>query len=173
MRACRLVRSFSIIIVIASFAILRIALPTTRSHAAARPNAANVSVAAGVSLAAGRASIAAQLTPAAPAVSFAKPASYNAGGIDPSQLAIGDVNGDGIPDLVVASDCISSEGCSSGTPGAVSVLIGNGDGIFQPAVNYSVNGYGATSVAIGDVNGDGHPDLLVGVFNVCDGYFGS
>jgi hypothetical protein len=173
MRACRLVRSFSIIIVIASFAILRIALPTTRSHAAARPNAANVSVAAGVSLAAGRASIATQLTPAAPAVSFAKPASYNAGGIDPSQLAIGDVNGDGIPDLVVASDCISSEGCSSGTPGAVSVLIGNGDGIFQPAVNYSVNGYGATSVAIGDVNGDGHPDLLVGVFNVCDGYFGS
>ncbi|MGA9529992.1 MAG: FG-GAP-like repeat-containing protein [Terriglobales bacterium] len=145
MRSCRLVCSFLILISVVSCAILVIALPASQSLPATQK----------------------------PELSFGKPQSFSAGGIDPATLAIGDLNGDGIPDLVVASDCISSEDCSSGSPGAVSVLIGNGDGTFQTPVNYAVTGYGATSVAIGDLNGDGHPDLLVGVFNVCDGYFGS
>jgi hypothetical protein len=68
----------------------------------------------------------------------------------PFSVAIGDVNGDGAPDLAVAN-------CDSDN---VSVLLGNGDGTFQTAVNYGTGGW-PYSVAIGDVNGDDAPDLAV------------
>jgi hypothetical protein len=42
----------------------------------------------------------------------------------------------------------------------VSVLLGNGNGTFAPAVNYPV-GAGPTFVAVGDFNHDGIPDLVV------------
>jgi hypothetical protein len=44
--------------------------------------------------------------------------------------------------------------------GTVSILLGNGDGTFQPAVSYYAGGH-ATSVALGDFNGDGKTDLVV------------
>ncbi|MGB6773845.1 MAG: FG-GAP-like repeat-containing protein [Terriglobales bacterium] len=87
---------------------------------------------------------------------FQAPVSYN-GGYDPNSVAIGDVNGDGHLDLVVADLCQDS-GCANG---AVSVLLGNGDGTFQAPVTYSSGGIFSYSTAIGDVNGDGHPDLVV------------
>ena len=40
------------------------------------------------------------------------------------------------------------------------MLLGNGDGTFQAAVNYGA-GVGPSSVAIGDLNGDDNPDLAV------------
>jgi hypothetical protein len=40
------------------------------------------------------------------------------------------------------------------------VLLGNGDGTFQPAATYASGG-SAASVAVADVNGDGKPDLVV------------
>ncbi len=45
--------------------------------------------------------------------------------------------------------------------GNVAVLLGNGDGTFQTAVPYHRGGYGASSVALADVNGDGKLDLVV------------
>ena len=39
-------------------------------------------------------------------------------------------------------------------------LLGNGDGTFQPAMNYNPGGY-PVSVVVADVNGDGKPDLVV------------
>ena len=45
--------------------------------------------------------------------------------------------------------------------GTVSVLLGNGDGTFQPAVQYSVGPQDRPiAVAVGDFTGDGIPDLV-------------
>jgi hypothetical protein len=76
-------------------------------------------------------------------------------------VAVGDVNGDGRPDLIGTIVCFVSTNC---TNGSVGVLLGNGDGTFQAVVRYPSNGTSANSVAITDVNGDGKPDLLVANF---------
>jgi hypothetical protein len=74
---------------------------------------------------------------------------YAAGGIA-AALAVGDFNGDGKLDLVVAND-------SNNT---VSVLMNNGDGTFGAAQSYAVGG-AAMSVAVGDFNHDGKLDIVV------------
>lgn len=61
-----------------------------------------------------------------------------------------DFNGDGKIDLVTAN----------GNGNTVSVFTGNGDGTFQPAVDYPVIG-AAKAVEVADFNQDGAPDLAV------------
>jgi hypothetical protein len=82
---------------------------------------------------------------------FQAAADYAAGsGYDgPESVAVADVNADGKPDLVV----------TNGSYNNLAVLLGNGDGTFQPAVTYSTGS--VYSIAITDVNGDGRPDLVV------------
>ena len=82
-------------------------------------------------------------------VSFAPQAIY-AVGSSPQDVAIGDFNGDGHPDLAVTNSGANT----------VSVLLGKADGTFGAQTTYAV-GSGPTAVAIGDFNGDGHPDLAV------------
>ena len=88
--------------------------------------------------------------------------SYGSGGFNESpqlgSVAAADVNGDGRVDLVVTNTCMSSNDCSTGTVG---VLLGNGDGTFQPVVIYGSGAPVARSVAIADLNGDGKLDLAV------------
>jgi VCBS repeat protein len=97
---------------------------------------------------------------------FQPVATYDSGGSLAYSIAVADVNGDGNPDLVVAN-CgpIGVNACQSGN-GLIGVLLGNGDGTFQPVVTYSSGGNTAVSVAVADLNGDGRPDLLVA--NECD-----
>jgi FG-GAP-like repeat len=72
-----------------------------------------------------------------------------------AKLAVSDVNGDGRSDLVVVS-------CrANGIDGLVGILLGNGDGTFQAAVTYSSGGSFPISIAVGDLNNDGKPDLAV------------
>jgi hypothetical protein len=53
----------------------------------------------------------------------------------------------------------------------VSVLLGNGDGSFQSAVNFGA-GFHPFSVAVADVNGDGRPDLAATYSNGFDNHVG-
>lgn len=68
----------------------------------------------------------------------------------------------GKPDLLVAQTC-NAYGCA--LSGNLAVLLGNGDGTFQTAVNYASGRYEAFSIAVADVNRDGQPDLIVA--NLC------
>jgi len=77
-------------------------------------------------------------------------ARHFAAGSGPGAVAVGDFNGDGLLDLVVAN----------GNSSNVSVLVGIGDGSFQAAQNFAA-GSQPLSVAVGDFNGDGWQDLAV------------
>jgi hypothetical protein len=75
-------------------------------------------------------------------------------GILPVSVAIGDLNRDRQPDLAIAN------GGSFSDPGStLSVLLGNGAGVFGPRCDFAV-GRGPSSVAIGDLNADGRGDLV-------------
>ena len=72
-------------------------------------------------------------------------------GTGPHSTAVGDFNGDGIPDLAVAN---------SGD-GTLTVLLGDGTGGFMAASGGPFAVPDPSSVAVGDFNGDGIPDLVV------------
>jgi hypothetical protein len=85
-----------------------------------------------------------------------------AAGSLPQYVAVGDFNGDGIPDLAVANNGGNS----------VTILLGRGDGSFTEATSSYLStplgsaspiavGYGPESIAVGDFNGDGIPDLAI------------
>jgi hypothetical protein len=92
-------------------------------------------------------------------LNFATPASYGPGGNGPNGVVVADLNGDGKLDVIVSDWCVSNSiPCPNG---AVGVLLGNGNGTLRPAVTYNSGGIYATGLAVGDLNGDGKPDIVV------------
>ncbi len=72
-------------------------------------------------------------------------------GSNPESIAVGDFNGDGIPDLAMAD--------YGNDP--VTILLGTGNGTFTAAAASPTGGLGPRAIATGDFNGDGIPDLAV------------
>jgi Ca2+-binding RTX toxin-like protein len=75
--------------------------------------------------------------------------------LSPNAIAVGDVNNDGLPDIVIADG-----------NGEVSVMLGNGDGTFTAPQTFQVNAAtlpntAAYGVALADLNGDGNLDIVV------------
>ncbi|HEY5198015.1 MAG TPA: FG-GAP-like repeat-containing protein [Solirubrobacteraceae bacterium] len=101
--------------------------------------------------------------PAAGALSFAESAAYpfGAGNLD-AALATADFNGDGIPDLAVATSTLTpGTGDQPGTlTGGVQILLGRGDGTFVTGGTIPIPG-GADTVLVGRFSADHHPDLVV------------
>jgi hypothetical protein len=109
---------------------------------------------------------------------FGAPVTFpNTSGFDSPAVAAVDLNNDRKLDVVVAHEiacyappCVASE--------VISVMIGNGDGTFQPSREIKV-GRGMAEIAVGDYNRDGFKDLaLAGVqgqvyrlYGVGDGTF--
>ena len=87
---------------------------------------------------------------------------FDAGGFNTEAVAVADIDGDGKADLIVANCSVATDTCGTGTPGWVGVLLGNGDGTFQPAINYSSGGGWVFSLVVADLNGDRKPDVVAG-----------
>jgi hypothetical protein len=84
--------------------------------------------------------------------SFQQAVSTNVPSSFPS-VAVGDFNGDGLPDVALPI-------AGSGALPTVAVLLGKGDGSFQPNVLLTSVGQSPLSVAVGDFDGNGALDLV-------------
>jgi hypothetical protein len=84
--------------------------------------------------------------------SFTAPTTFEVGNF-PRSIAVGDLNGDGQPDIVVSNQLDHT----------TSVLIATGNGAFAPQQQYPVTG---SSLAIADLDGDGKPEVLVAAGDV-------
>lgn len=86
-------------------------------------------------------------------------------------VATGDLNGDGYADL--ASGAYGYDGSGGTNSGRVSIYLGGAAG-FNTTVDAQIDGSSAGmrlggSVAIGDINGDGYGDLIVGAPEYANG----
>jgi hypothetical protein len=81
----------------------------------------------------------------------------SAAGPVPVAAVVGDFNRDGKLDLAVVNQTCTSLPCASGS---VSVFLGNGDGTFEPRLDYTTGNI-PVAVTSADFNGDGIPDLAV------------
>jgi hypothetical protein len=86
--------------------------------------------------------------------SFQTPVNYGTGTTNGccSGLAVGDLNGDGKPDLAISAN------------DGISILLNNGNGTFGTPTYYPSGVAGSATgdgIAIGDLNGDKRPDVVV------------
>jgi hypothetical protein len=79
------------------------------------------------------------------------------------QVAAGDFNGDGIPDVTFIAESV------------LWVYLGNGDGTMSEAPNYLIPAVSTGGIAIGDFNGDGKIDISFSAadFAYCEVFLGN
>jgi hypothetical protein len=87
---------------------------------------------------------------------------YDSGGRGSAAVAVGDVNGDGKPDMLIANQCEPDGGgydnnCANG---AIGILLGNGDGTFNPAPGQVITDGNLQSISLADLNADGKLDVV-------------
>ncbi len=87
-------------------------------------------------------------------------------GVYPTHLVAADFNTDGALDLAVINVCGPGTGtcfpqAGLGTPGSVTLLLGNGDGTFTVSANSPVTGIFPSAIVAADLNADGAIDLVV------------
>lgn len=78
-------------------------------------------------------------------------------------VVVGDLDLDGTPDLAIANNSVDAGGINCN----ISVLLGNGNGTFQPRRDFTiaVNSF-SVGLVIGDLNGDSWSDLAVTNINI-------
>ena len=84
-------------------------------------------------------------------------------GPSPRHVVVRDVNGDDVPDLVVAAAGILGEA------GGVGVALGRGDGTFAAPSVVRLRVANPAAVAVADLDRDGIPDIVAAVFAVLRG----
>jgi hypothetical protein len=94
------------------------------------------------------------------------PAIHDTGGNQANSVEAADVNGDHRLDLILANACLTSSNCETGTVG---VLLGKDDGAFEQSQIYGSGGQTPWSLAVGDMNGDGRPDIVVANYSGSEG----
>jgi hypothetical protein len=77
-------------------------------------------------------------------------------GDSPIAVALADLSGEGHLDLIVAR-----------TTGFVSVLLGNGNGAFQPGTDYAAGGW-PNALAVGDIDGDQDLDVAIPILSAAN-----
>src|SRR5262249_54437009 len=103
------------------------------------------------------------VTTAGPVVSLSRPDGsllaqfqpYAAGYTGEVRVAVGDVSGDGIPDIITAT--------GPGGGSNVKVFSGRNLALLQSFTAYGPDYAGGLDVAAGDVNGDGRADIVTGL----------
>jgi hypothetical protein len=97
----------------------------------------------------------AALTGGAPGLNWTNPQTATTD-LGPFSVAVGDFNGDGIPDLAIAN----------GEYRSLTILLGKGDGTFSAGTSVTFPyPWQPNSVAVGDFNGDGKLDLALSMIS--------
>ena len=97
---------------------------------------------------------------------FRAPIIESTGSRLPNAMAIMDVNEDGRPDLVVLQCVRGLQACLTGGggrqgPAKLTMFAGDGSGAFHFLAHLGAGDRGGIAIAVGDVTGDGRPDVVV------------